>query len=88
MGARPKTAHALAQRARIVLACATGKPKRLVADKDAPEQTMRWEMVQPVYYRSVLPFPTNNAQTCSTSSTHHLYSLYMAAIKHNLFMSF
>lgn len=49
---------------------------------------MRWEMVQPVYYRSVLPFPTNNAQTCSTSSTHHLYSLYMAAIKHNLFMNF
>ena len=56
--------------------------------EEMPEQTMRWDMVQPVYYRSVLPFPTNNAQICSTSSTHHLYSLYMAAIKHNLFMNF
>jgi hypothetical protein len=30
---RPKTAQALAQRARIVLACATGKPNMVVAEK-------------------------------------------------------
>src|SRR5918999_3671168 len=30
---RPKTAQALAQRARIVLECATGKPNMVVAEK-------------------------------------------------------
>jgi hypothetical protein len=44
---RPKTAQALAQRARIVLTCASGKTNMVVANK-IRKQTMRWEMAQQI----------------------------------------